>query len=154
MGPIPQDIRRRALRGDRQLNNRPSGIIHNHERGTGRIVYGGYCPTAPMYHLFRCTALSTPPRRKVVLKAFNHRVFTAESKAGRGGCSMRLCPGEAILMDEKGTQAYCERCARRAQGRLPCTWTSVLACDRVMGLDTGPYGTPCPTCRNFEEVSE
>ncbi len=151
MGPIPQDVKRRALRGDRQLNNRPLDIIHNHARGRGRVKYAGYCQNAPMYHLFRCVALSDPPRRKVVLKTFDQRRFTTESKAGRGGCSMRNCPGEAVLMGEKATQAYCERCAQRVQGKLPCSWTSILPCHRVMGLDIGPYGKPCPTCTGFEE---
>ena len=142
------------IKVDQSLNNRPPGIVHNHEHGRGHIVYAGYCPTAPMYHLFRCVALSTPPRRTVQLAAFNHRAFTPESKAGRGGCSMRRCPGAAVLMDTKRSQAYCERCAGRVQGKIPCSWTSILPCDRMMGLDGGPHSTPCPTCHGFEEAKE
>ena len=153
MGPIPADIRRRALRGDRQLNNRPLYIVHNHEIGKARIQYAGYCPTAPTYHIFLCVALSDPPRRKIKLTKFDITVFTTDSKAGKGGCSMRFCPGEAVMMSVKENRAYCERCTRLVRGTLPCSWTSIHLCERALGMASGPYDKPCSLCVSYEEAT-
>jgi hypothetical protein len=141
------------VRGDygkeKQLNNRPLNIIHNHERG-GVIQYMGFSSKSPAHHLFKCFAFSEPPRKPVVLKDFDRRCFTRESKAGQGGCSNRNCPGEAEFMNPEATQAYCALCAQRVRGIIPCSWTSIILCNKRWGNDRPPYGKPCPTCRAFE----
>jgi hypothetical protein len=147
-GSFPKRSRRFAAGGYGHLNNRPPNVVHNHESGA-RIVYVGFSETAPDHHLFRCVAHSDPPRRQVQLKPFDQRGFTSESKAGRGGCSMRDCPGNAVEMDEDETQAYCEHCATRVRGIVPCSWTSIEPCYTGWGLDKPPHGRPCPTCTAF-----
>ncbi len=134
-----------------KLNNRPNELIHNHERGKGRNVYAGFSTKAPSYHLFRCVAYSTP-RRQVVLKAFDPHRFTIESKAGRGGCSLRGCPGDAVKMNEDETLAYCEHCAARTTEIVPCGWSSIAPCTSRLGGDKPPHDRLCTTCEAFEEV--
>ncbi len=133
-----------------KLNNRPTDLIHNHEWGKGHTVYAGFSEKAPDYHLFKCVAFSTP-RRQVVLKSFDPRCFTIESKAGRGGCSLRGCPHDAVKMNEDETLAYCERCAARTTEIVPCGWSSIESCRRRQYGNKPPYDRPCATCRAFEE---
>lgn len=139
IGTMPTALRVAARKGDKQLNNRPLDIVHNHEARRPVIKYQGYCRTAPGYHLFACVQTSDPPRRKVNLIEFQAGVFTSDSKAGQGGCSMRHCPGSAVQMNEVGKQAYCEKCVQRVTGNVPCQWTAIEACLRH----------DCPICRDF-----
>lgn len=126
--------------GYSQLNNRPPLIVHNHSGG-GVVKSEGFSRTAPDYHLFQCEAFSDRPRKLVRFLDFSHLAFSPESKAGRGGCSMRHCPSDAEFMDEAMTQAYCEGCAMRVRGVLPCSWTSIVGCRERMGLGE------CGVCR-------
>jgi hypothetical protein len=128
-----------------KLNNRPPDLMHNHEHGKGRIVYAGFSEKAPMYHLFRCEAFSDPPRRQVELKPFQQWAFTPESKAGRGGCSLRHCPGEAVEMNKSETTAYCTHCAQRVRDIVPCPWASIALCAHRW------VGQSCATCATFEK---
>ena len=132
-----------------QLNNRPLGIVHNHN-GAARIVYAGFSERAPDQHLFRCEAFSEPPRKIVMLSPFVAQGFLPESKAGRGGCSMRKCPGDAVKMNADQHKAYCLRCSQRVTGIEPCSWTSVELCGHKWGLDEGDDAKPCPMCAPFE----
>lgn len=134
----------RPKSGAVRLRNRADKALHNHE-SSPYIVYAGYSTTAPHYHLFKCTRLSDPPRRVVNLIPFDRMRFSEDSKARRGGCSMRHCPSDATMMTEKGNQAYCET---HAAQQVPCPWTSIESCARVIQLEDG---RPCPTCRAFEK---
>jgi hypothetical protein len=140
-----------ALRGYQHLNNQPLDLMHNHEKGQGGIRYAGFCETAPEYHLFVCIGHSPPPRKEVKLLTFDRQSFDPESKAGLGGCSMRGCPGDAVAMDTTARRAYCEPCALRARGIIPCPSAFILPCNHRLGLDLWPHATPCPTCTAFEE---
>lgn len=131
---------------DLHLPHQPSTVLHNHN-APARMVYKGYSEKAPQYHLFRCVQLSRPPRRVVELVPFDRRRFSDNSKAGRGGCSMRRCPGDAVMMSTKDHHAYCQMHSQRSQQeRQPCPYTSIEMCHRKLRLEEGPYGTRCPTC--------
>jgi hypothetical protein len=150
-----QTLRRKqpVIRGYQSLNNRPLDLMHNHEKGQGATQYRGFSETAPAYHLFVCTGHSPPPRKEVRLLTFDRGYFDPESKAGLGGCSMRGCPGDAVAMSTTARRAYCERCALRARGIIPCPSAFILPCYQRQGLDLWPNATPCPTCAAFEEVT-
>lgn len=139
-GVMPTTLRIAARKGDKQLNNRPLDIVHNHEERRPRIMYRGYSRTAPDYHLFTCLQKSDPPRRKVKLVKFQANAFTSESKAGQGGCSMRNCPGSAVRMNRTGKQAFCEKCVQRVTGNIPCQWSAIEGCT----------GQECSICKEFE----
>ncbi|KKN83806.1 hypothetical protein LCGC14_0294590 [marine sediment metagenome] len=130
-------------------NNRPLDIIHNHN-GPPIVRYGGFCQTAPTYHLFRCHGHSDPPRRVIQVVVFDRLAFVAKSKAGHGGCSMRECPGEAEFMNREEKKAYCERCAKQRQGVVACTWTSIYPCHNQSGLNQPPFNKPCSLCTAYE----
>lgn len=150
-GSMPGQLRAAARRGESGLNNRPLDIVHNHDIRNPKVRYEGFSKTAPDHHLFKCYAKSDPPQKPVKLIAFQLDAFVRDSKAGHGGCSMRLCPGQAVYMRPKGKQAYCEKCAHRVTGNLPCQWTSIEICRRKWGIALGPYSTDCGTCVAFED---
>lgn len=132
-----------------RLVNRPDEVLHNHDSAPC-IEYAGYCQTAPTHHLWRCTKQSDPPHKVVELVPFDQSQFSDESKAWRGGCSMRLCPGDAVMMRKEGHHAYCERHALHAQReRKSCPWTSITPCPRAQGLEGEVYVQPCPTCKSY-----
>ena len=139
-GYMPTSLRIAARKGDKQLNNRPLDIVHNHEVRRPHIAYRGYSRKAPNYHLFTCLQKSDPPRRKVRLVGFKASTFTLESKAGQGGCSMRNCPGNAVRMNKTGKQAFCEKCVKRVTGNAPCQWSAIETCQ----------GASCPICEEYE----
>ncbi len=134
----------RMLHGEPALNNRPLNVIHNHSNRRPHIVYEGYSKTTPDHHVFRCIARSDPPAQKVTLSPFDSTLFTADTKASQGLCSMRLCLGEAVMMDTKGKMAYCERCIQEVQEGVPCSWTSIFLCTNKWRL------AYCEVCRKFE----
>ncbi len=119
-------------------NTAKSEVLHNHD-GTPNIRYAGYSEKLPDHHLWRCDGHSEPPRNKAVsLVPFSRHRFSTESKAGRGGCSMRECPGDAVQMNEDGTLAYCETCTSRSLGVVPCPWTTVMPCREPCSVCDGP----------------
>lgn len=125
-------------------------VLHNHnylDTSRGNIHYAGYSDNNPSYHLFECRAYSPPPRNKhLKFQPYVRTSFGPESKAGRGGCSMRGCHEQAVNMNEKGTKAYCARCSNRSTGTVPCPWTSILPCARIQSRG----GDRCITCDTFE----
>ena len=126
-------------------------VRHNHEGKVCRVIYAGFSQTAPHYHLFKCLALSDPPRRVVELIPFDRMRFSEDSKARRNGCSMRNCLSDATMMNEKGSRAYCDLHTERVSPkRHPCPWTSIKVCHRVLRLDDG---RPCPTCAAFKKAA-
>ena len=130
------------------MNMSGSEVLHNHHTAP-HIEYAGMSRTAPHYHLWRCVAHTERPRNpRAELKPFDKRAFSWDSKAGQGGCSMRNCPGDAVMMS--ATLAYCDLCAHRTHDIVPCPWTSIEPCHRRLRLDLPPYGTPCPTCTALE----
>jgi hypothetical protein len=130
-------------------NTATEAVLHNHDyqdTSRGDIHYAGYSDKNPSYHLFVCIAHSKPPRNKNLhLQPYERLAFTPESKAGRGGCSMRGCHEEAVNMNERGTKAYCARCSDRSTNTVPCPWTSILPCATIQ---SGGY---CRTCDLFEK---
>ena len=146
MGLIPKEIKRQALRGDRSMNNLPLDIIHNHTEHRPIVRYFGYSNNASQYHLFRCVQFGDPPKTPTKVIEFERAKFRSDTKAGGGGCSMRRCPGNAIMMDTKGTRAYCERCVRTVTGKTPCSWTSIEGCVKRINHDD----VYCSTCVGFE----
>ena len=155
-----RDLRGQVVAGSegtlvRLPNTHPADVEHNHDEQHPLVVYVGYSQKAPDHHLFKCMAYSDPPRRTVQLQAFKQWAFTPESKAGRGGCSMRDCPRDAVEMDMDLTvgRAYCLPCAHRRQGIIPCPWTQIEICYETWGLDKPPYNHPCPTCTGFERTA-
>ena len=134
-----------------RLPNTPHDeVLHNHDHlNTARadIHYVGYSKTNPSYHLFMCRAASPPPRNKALsLQPYTRMAFGPDSKAGKGGCSMRGCHEQATNMNAKGTKAYCIRCSNRSTAIVPCPWTSILPCARVQSMGA----QRCATCVNFE----
>jgi len=130
-----------------QLPNTPHDeVLHNHDTSRD-IHYQGYRDKNPSYHLFRCLAHSQPPRNKNLhLQPYVRTAFGPESKAGRGGCSMRGCHEQAVNMSEKGTKAYCSRCSNRSTNIVPCPWTSIIPCSRIQSRGE----EKCVTCDSFE----
>ena len=126
-------------------------VLHNHNylnTSRGDINYQGYSANNPSYHLFKCLAHSRPPRNKnLLLQPYVRTAFGPESKAGRGGCSMRGCHEQAVNMNEKGTKAYCRRCSNRSTSTVPCPWTSIVPCARIQSRGE----EKCVTCDSFEE---
>lgn len=138
-----------AFKGFRNPRIKTEDILHNHS-SLPVIEYAGLSRTAPYYHLFRCVQWSKLPRRKVVLVPFDRSQFDGDSKAGKGGCSMRKCLFDAMMMSEQGHQAYCEWHAKRTQ-RRPCPWTNIELCYNKFRLDEEPNGQPCPMCTTLEK---
>ena len=129
-----------------QQKNQTHEALHNHNSHP-HIVYAGYSATAPYYHLFKCIQLSDQPRRTRSLIPFDQEGFSEDAKAGRGGCSMRLCHGDAVMMNAKGSQAYCTvHAAKVSPKRTPCAWTSIVMCPRKLRLGEGLYTVPCLAC--------
>lgn len=125
-------------------------VLHNHDYlGNARaaIHYAGYSDKNPSYHLFECGGHSQPPRNKTLsLQLYVRTSFGPESKAGRGGCSMRGCHEQAVNMNAKGTKAYCMRCSNRSTAIVPCPWTSITPCARIQSQGA----VRCATCVSFE----
>ena len=120
--------------------------LHNHNE-PGRFVYAGYSRTAPTYHLFKCTLWSKMPRRSVKMIPYSDAPFTLKSKAGRGTCSMKLCPGEAVQMNLKNSRAYCQDHADEFSAtQVPCSSSSIFPC--------AVRGTQQQTCRICTEFKE
>ncbi len=134
-------------------NTATEAVLHNHDylnTSRGNMRYAGFSDKNPSYHLFVCIAHSKPPRNKNLrLQPYVWTAFGPESKAGRGGCSMRGCHEQAVNMNEKGTKAYCARCSNRNTSAVPCPWTSILPCSRIQSLGE----EPCVTCDSFEELA-
>lgn len=119
---------------------------HNHS-SQPQFEYVGMSEKNPNYHLWRCTAKQAKAKKEVALVPHNPKRFDPESKAGKGGCSMRLCPGDAVFMDVEGHRAYCELCAQRyTDGQEPCPVTRAEVCQNKLGLNVGPYPRPCTVC--------
>lgn len=121
--------------------------LHNHNPKKGSFVYAGFSLTAPAYHLFKCTQSSIRPARAIKMLLFEITPFSRKSKAGRCTCSMRLCPGEAVQMNERRNRAYCQDHADEfSAARLPCQATSIFPCLRLFN------GEPtCNICTSFKE---
>jgi hypothetical protein len=132
--------------------NRQATPSHKHGE-TPRYVYAGYSLTAPGYHLWRCVAQTAKPRKVADLIAFDLSAFDPESKAGQGGCSMRLCPRDATHMNRKQTLAYCDHCTERVtrqQGACLVTIIS-MCCDRLLNQGLPEHmRQPCLTCITLE----
>lgn len=128
---------------------------HNHLDKEPCMEYDGYCVTAPMYHVFRCTRTSERPRRVVEFLPFDRQAFRdPESKAGRGICSMPKCVGDAVAMDVTVRQAYCEMHQEKyTWNSRPCPYTIIHACPerlwRNVGMPTGEH-EHCSLCRAYE----
>lgn len=135
----------------RLQNTSHDEVLHNHDHldtSRGDIHYAGYSDPNHSYHLFECWAHSPPPRNKNLnLQPYVRTAFGPESKAGRGGCSMRGCHEQAVNMNETGTKAYCTRCSTRSTAIVPCPWTSILPCARIQSRGENW----CSTCENFGE---
>ncbi len=145
-GVLPIVLRKAVRRGERGLNNRPLDVVHNHDIRRPVIRYVGHSKKNPNEHLFICVQTSDPPRKKLTLVAFRAHTFMLESKAGRGGCSMRLCPGDAVQMSLSGRrQAFCAKCVQRVTGNAPCQWTQIELCRMKLKLGE------CRICEKFEE---
>ncbi len=150
--PMPRVLRVAARKGERGLNNRPLDVVHNHDIRPPHIKYVGFSnKTNDNDHLFVCQQKSDPPRKILHLVTFSSEAFTHDSKAGRGGCSMRLCPGEAVQMSTTSRrQAFCVKCVQRMTGNAPCQWTQIEPCRRKLKINTEPYGKDCPVCLILE----
>ncbi len=120
--------------------------LHNHNE-SGQFIYEGYSQTAPTYHLFKCTLWRKMPRRSVKMIPWSDAPFTLKSKAGRGTCSMRLCPGEAVQMNLKNSRAYCQEHADEFSAeQIPCPATTIFPCDRRFARRP-----TCVICTIFKE---
>ena len=121
-----------------RLTNNPVDAEHNHA-SPQRWVYGGFAPTAPMYHVWRCEgAEPNKPRREVGMVAFNALRFDPDSQAGRGQCSMRKCVGDAVMMSATRHLAYCETCVLRyTVDDRPCPATMTMLCKDIPPLTRG-----------------
>jgi len=120
--------------------------LHNHDE-RGCFVYAGYSRTAPTYHLFTCTLRSNPPRRAVKMIPFSAVSFSKKSKAGKGTCSMRFCPGAAVQMNVKHSRSYCLEHANKVTATtVPCPATDIHPCEV-----TFTRRQTCSICTLFKE---
>ena len=115
------------------------GTHPTHPQTNTQWVYVGFSETAPDYHLWQCVAQPEQPANPRKVKQFNPDRFSPESKAGKGGCSMRWCPGDAVAMDEdekKQLRAYCETHVERLTlSYIECGETMVMMCIGILKLD-------------------
>ena len=133
--PLPAS--RRPIR----LVGKPREILCNHE-GNERLVYRGFCPTAPMYHMFACTVrVDRPPL--IPLPDDEERPCTAGRK----------CVATAAYQSPDRKKRYCERHAK-GYDLGPCPYKVIFPCPRRMGLNLympEDKHIACPICEEYED---
>ena len=110
------------------------GTHPTHPQTNAQWKHMGLSEKVPEYHLWKCTAQPEQPSAPRMVRAFESKLFSSESKAGRGGCSMRWCPGDAVAADEqkegkKQLRAYCEiHVSKLTLSYVECSETMIWLC--------------------------